>query len=98
MGPLRTFGRLPPRSEHMRSKGKYSLWAVGALAALFAAGTPAFAQTHGGGHGGGHASMGGHFSAGGARMSAPHFAPHAGSFAPHGSFAPRSGFAPHGSF
>src|SRR4051794_33898941 len=45
-------------------RNKSSLWAV-ALAAVFAVGTPAFAQHGGGGHGGGGGGGGGDGSGGG---------------------------------
>jgi hypothetical protein len=76
---------------NMNMKGRHSsasIWALGALAVTLIAGTPAIAQSHGGGHGGGgggHASVGGggHASVGGAR----------GGFAGGAHYAPRAGYA-----
>ena len=87
------------------SGSRRRLWVVGALAAVLAAGSPAFAQggAHGGGSGGGHFGGGGHASGG-------HYAGggHVGAGAAHlggsrftgvragGSYgySPRGGYAP----
>ena len=73
----------------MKTKGSFlrnqsSLWAV-ALAALFAVGTPAFAQHSGGGGGHGGGGGGGHMGGGGGHMGGG-FGGHSAGFAGHSGF------------
>ncbi|MGH8137310.1 MAG: hypothetical protein ACREVV_03830 [Steroidobacteraceae bacterium] len=81
----------------MNVKGKYSIWTAGALAALLAAATPAFAQSHGGaghgGGGGGHGGGGGGHGGGG-YGGGGHGGGHAGGFGGGHAFMGR-GFAGH---
>jgi hypothetical protein len=81
------------------SSSRGSMWAVGALATLLVAATPAFAQHsgggggggHGGGGGGGHASMGGgHAGFSGGRAG---FAGGRAGYAGGAHYAPRGGYA-----
>ncbi len=56
----------------MSTKGRGFVLAAGVLGSILAITTPAWAQSHGGGHGGGGHAAGGHFGGGG-HASAGHF-------------------------